>query len=81
MLVRFKKDVVDEKADCVVILAGINDLAENNGPITLDQIFENIKSMVKIANNNNINVILSSILLGQEMEPQFSRLFMVVLIN
>ena len=29
MLVRFKKDVVDEKAYCVVILAGINDLAEN----------------------------------------------------
>ena len=27
----FQKDVVDEEADCVVILAGINDLAENNG--------------------------------------------------
>ena len=25
MLLRFKKDVIDEKADCVVILAGIND--------------------------------------------------------
>ena len=66
MLLRFKKDVVDEKADCVVILAGINDLAENNGPITLDQIFENIKSMVKIANDNNIKVILSSILPAYE---------------
>ena len=66
MLVRFKKDVVDEKADCVVILAGINDLAENNGPITLDQIFENIKSMVKIANDSNIKVILSSIIPAYE---------------
>ena len=66
MLLRFKKDVVDEKADCVVILSGINDLAENNGPITLDQIFENIKSMVKIANDNNIKVILSSILPAYE---------------
>ena len=66
MLIRFKKDVVDEEADCVVILAGINDLAENNGPITLDQIFENIKSMVKIANDNNIKVILSSILPAYE---------------
>ena len=66
MLVRFKKDIVDEKADCVIILAGINDLAENNGPITLEEIFENIKSMVEIANDNNIKVILSSILPAYE---------------
>jgi lysophospholipase L1-like esterase len=66
MLVRFKKDVIDEKADCVVILAGINDLAENNGPISLEDIFKNIKSMVKIANDNNIKVILSSILPAYE---------------
>ncbi len=66
MLVRFKKDVVDEKAYCVVILAGINDLAENNGPVTLEEIFENIKSMVKIANDNGIKVILSSILPAYE---------------
>ena len=66
MLVRFKKDIIDEKADCVIILAGINDLAENNGPITLEEIFENIKSMVKIANDNNIKVVLSSILPAYE---------------
>ncbi len=66
MLLRFKKDVVDEEADCVVILAGINDLAENNGPISLEDIFKNIKSMVKIANDNNIKVILSSILPAYE---------------
>ena len=67
MLLRFKKDVVDEKADCVVILAGINDLAENNGPISLEDIFKNIKSMVKVANDNNIKVILSSILPAYEI--------------
>ena len=66
MLIRFKKDVVDEKADCVVILAGINDLAENNGPISLEDILKNIKLMVKIANDNNIKVILSSILPAYE---------------
>ena len=66
MLVRFKKDIIDEKADCVIILAGINDLAENNGPITLEEIFENIKSMVEIANDNNIKVVLSSILPAYE---------------
>ena len=62
MLLRFKEDVVDEKPYCVVILAGINDLAQNNGPISLEDIFENIKSIIKIANDNNIKVILSSIL-------------------
>ena len=66
MLVRFKEDVVNEKPYCVVILAGINDLAQNNGPISLEEIFENIKSMIKIANNNNIKVILSSILPAYE---------------
>ena len=66
MLLRFKKDVIDEKPYCVVILAGINDLAQNNGPISLEDIFENIKSMVKIANDNNIKVILSSILPAYE---------------
>ena len=66
MLVRFKKDIIDEKVDCVIILAVINDLAENNGPITLEEIFENIKSMVEISNDNNIKVILSSILPAYE---------------
>ena len=66
MLRRFKEDVVDEKPYCVVILAGINDLAQNNGPISLEDIFENIKSIIKIANDNNIKVILSSILPAYE---------------
>jgi lysophospholipase L1-like esterase len=66
MLLRFKEDVVDEKPYCVVILAGINDLAQNNGPISLEDIFENIKSIIKIANDNNIKVILSSILPAYE---------------
>ena len=46
MLLRFKEDVVDEKPYCVVILAGINDLAQNNGPISLEDIFEYIKSIL-----------------------------------
>ena len=66
MLFRFKEDVVNENPYCVVILAGINDLAQNNGPISLEDIFKNIKSMIKIANDNNIKVILSSILPAYE---------------
>lgn len=62
MLVRFRADVIDIKADVVVILAGINDIAGNTGPSTLEMIYNNIKSMAEIARANNVKVILSSIL-------------------
>ena len=62
MLLRFQQDVIDLKPAVVVILAGINDIAENNGPITTDKIFDNIVSMVKHANKNNIRVVISSVL-------------------
>ena len=62
MLLRFRQDVVDIKANTVVILAGINDIAENTGPITLNQILGNIISMCELADQNNIRVILCSVL-------------------
>ncbi|HEU5290455.1 MAG TPA: SGNH/GDSL hydrolase family protein [Cyclobacteriaceae bacterium] len=62
MLLRFQQDVVDLKPAVVVILAGINDIAENNGPITVQQIHSNIVSMVKLARANKIRVVVSSVL-------------------
>ncbi len=62
MLLRFRQDVVDIKANTVVILAGINDIAENTGPMTLNQILGNIISMCELADQNNIRVILCSVL-------------------
>jgi lysophospholipase L1-like esterase len=62
MLVRFRQDVVNLKPKAVVILAGINDIAGNTGPSTLDMIFHNIQSMAEIAQANDIKVIISSIL-------------------
>jgi len=62
MLLRFKQDVIDIKANTVIILAGINDIAENTGPISLKQILGNIISMCELANQNNIRVILCSVL-------------------
>jgi lysophospholipase L1-like esterase len=62
MLVRFRPDVISLKPKLVVILAGINDIAQNNGPIELQDIFGNIISMVELAKANDIKVILSSIL-------------------
>jgi len=62
MLLRFRQDVIDLKPSKVVILAGINDIAENTGPISLNQIIGNIISMVELAEANKIKVILCSVL-------------------
>jgi lysophospholipase L1-like esterase len=62
MLIRFKPDVVNLKAEVVVILAGINDIAGNTGPSTLEMIQDNLSSMVEIAQANGIRDILSSVL-------------------
>lgn len=62
MLVRFREDVINLKPDVVVILAGINDIAENNGPSKLEDVMGNIMSMAELARANHIKVVLSSVL-------------------
>ena len=66
MLLRFRQDVVDLNPATVVILAGINDIAENTGPITIEMIASNIYSMVELAESNEIKVILCSVLPAKE---------------
>jgi acetyl esterase/lipase/lysophospholipase L1-like esterase len=62
MLVRFREDVINLKPKVVVILAGINDIAQNNGPSKIEDIFGNIKSMAELARLAHIKVVISSIL-------------------
>ena len=62
MLVRFRPDVINLKPAVVVILAGINDIAGNTGPMTLEMIENNLASMVDLAKANGIKVVLSSVL-------------------
>jgi lysophospholipase L1-like esterase len=62
MLVRFRQDVVDLQPKVVVILAGINDIAGNTGPSSLEMIADNIKSMSEIAQAHDIKVVISSVL-------------------
>lgn len=62
MLLRFRQDVIDLHASAVVILAGINDIAQNTGPMTLEQTFGNIVSMAELARANNIKVVICSVL-------------------
>ena len=61
MLVRFRQDVITLKPKVVVILAGINDIASINGPITQGMFAENIMSIVELAKTNNIRVVLASL--------------------
>jgi lysophospholipase L1-like esterase len=62
MLRRFKQDVVRLEPAAVVILAGINDIAGNTGPTTIEAITENIVSMVELANKSDIKVVLCAVL-------------------
>ena len=62
MLVRFRQDVVALKPAAVVLLAGVNDIAGNTGPSTLEMIQDNVASMAEIARANGIRVVLSSVL-------------------
>ena len=62
MLLRFRQDVIDLEPKIVVILAGTNDIAENTGPITLEEIHNNIQSMVELAKANSITPIVCSVL-------------------
>jgi len=62
MLVRFRPDVIALKPAIVVILAGINDIAGNTGPATLEMIEDNLTSMSELAKVNGIKVILCSVL-------------------
>lgn len=51
MLARFRRDVIDLNPKAVVILAGINDIAQNNGAIKLENVFGNIVSMCERLNS------------------------------
>ena len=62
MLVRFRADVINLKPKYVAIMAGINDIAENNGKIKLENVFGNIVSMAELGKANGIKVILCSTL-------------------
>ncbi|MCR8558774.1 SGNH/GDSL hydrolase family protein [Mucilaginibacter sp. BJC16-A38] len=62
MLVRFREDVINLKPTVVVILAGINDIAENTGPSKIENVAGNIFSMAELAKAAHIKVVLSSVL-------------------
>jgi len=62
MLLRFRQDVIELRPSVVVILAGINDIAGNTGPSTIDMIMDNLISMSELAMANHIKVVLCAVL-------------------
>jgi lysophospholipase L1-like esterase len=74
MLIRFRPDVIALKPKVVVILAGTNDIAGNTGPMTLEMIEDNFRSMVELAKVNNIKVVMSSVMpVCDYIRPQTER--------
>lgn len=62
MLVRFYPDVLALKPEAVIILAGTNDIARNNGPQTLEMIQDNIMAMTELAQGHGVKVVLCALL-------------------
>ena len=70
MLLRFRPDVIALHPKVVLILAGTNDLAGNTGPMTLEQIEDNLASMSELARANHIRVVLASLLPVSDYEKR-----------
>jgi lysophospholipase L1-like esterase len=62
MLIRMRPDVIALKPKVLVLLAGTNDIAGNYGEMSNEFIEGNIESIVELARQNGINVVLASIL-------------------
>ncbi|MDI9550231.1 MAG: acylhydrolase [Bacteroidales bacterium] len=76
MLVRFRQDVLEIHPKYVALMVGTNDVAENNGIISLENMLDNIISMCELAKANKIKVLLCSVtpckqyLWRKEADPQ-----------
>lgn len=62
MLCRFQSDVIALRPKMVIIMAGTNDIARNNGYISHEHILQNLQSMCELAKHHHIRPILCSVL-------------------
>lgn len=61
MLVRFRADAIELKPAVIHLMGGTNDVAENTGPESDEEIQGYIMSMVELARANGIKVVLAAI--------------------
>ena len=62
MLVRLRPDVLAHKPKVLVLLAGTNDIAGNTGPMTNEDIEQNLAAIAELAGAHGVKVVLASIL-------------------
>ncbi len=62
VLQRFRSDVIALQPAVVVILAGINDIAQNSGPVPLEKTAGNIMAMAVLARQAHITPVICSVL-------------------
>lgn len=62
MLVRYRADVLELRPKAVFILAGTNDIAQNQGPVPLETVAGHIESMAELAWAHGIEPIICSVL-------------------
>lgn len=62
MLARMRPDVIEHNPKVVLILAGTNDIAQNLGYISNENIVRNVISMCELAKLNNITPVICSVL-------------------
>ena len=58
MLVRMHPDVIHLQPAAFILLAGINDIAGNTGPETLEMVEDNIRGLCEMAESHHIKIIL-----------------------
>ncbi|MBS0373798.1 MAG: hypothetical protein JSR73_04420 [Proteobacteria bacterium] len=61
MLVRFRADVIELRPRLVHLMAGTNDVAENLGPESDDEVLGALESMAELARAHGIAVLIASI--------------------
>src|SRR6186713_912732 len=61
MLVRMYPDVIALKPAAMVVLAGTNDVARNNGPQTLEMIQQNFMAITELAQHHGIKVLFCAV--------------------
>ncbi|MFN7987763.1 MAG: GDSL-type esterase/lipase family protein [Thermoanaerobaculia bacterium] len=61
MLARFRQDVLSLEPEVLVLLAGTNDVACNDGPTTPETTLANLAAMVELARGSGIRVVLATL--------------------
>lgn len=62
MLIRLRPDVLSHHPNVIVLLAGTNDIAGNTGPMSDDDIEQNIAAIAELSAASGVKVVLAGIL-------------------